>query len=370
MFFLKRTVRLSLILLFVATIPLSNFAQNRTKALHTIGGETVESRELTQKIKSIMDSVGVPGLSIAIINNSEIVYHNTFGVANTNTGIKVNEKSIFEGASLSKPLFAYFVMKQVDKGIIDLDTPLYKYMPYPAIDHDERYKLITARMVLSHTTGFPNWRSFNDDDELDIKFKPGTQFHYSGEGYRYLAKVLASLYETDLKGLDAIFRKQVAKPLNAKRQYYTWNNYIAKHKVYGHKNGKPTNNGKGEWDGETFGAAHSLHTEAEAYATFLTALLNQKGLAESTFEEMFSEQVSLPKSHKLYKQIGQTGWTLGFAQKPTDYGTMYQHTGNNHDFQSYMMILPKKDFGIVFFMNAAKSIPFIQQLNAFMGPIF
>jgi CubicO group peptidase (beta-lactamase class C family) len=69
----------------------------------------------------------------------------------------VNDQTLFEAASVSKPIFAYFVMRMVEKGLLNLDTPLYKYLPYPDIEHDDRYKLITARMVLNHTTGFPNW---------------------------------------------------------------------------------------------------------------------------------------------------------------------------------------------------------------------
>jgi CubicO group peptidase (beta-lactamase class C family) len=137
-----------------------------------------------------MDTLNIPGLSIAVINDSKVVYHQTFGYANLEKQLPVTDKTIFEGASLSKSVFAFFVMKFVEEGKLDLDKPLYEYLPYPEIAHDDRYKQITGRMVLSHRSGYPNWRENEEDDKLKIKLEPGTNYEYSGEGYQYLAMVL------------------------------------------------------------------------------------------------------------------------------------------------------------------------------------
>lgn len=366
---LGQTFREQIILVTLFATTIASFAQTNTKSIKTISGKSIEVSELNKVISTIMDSIGMPGLSITIINDAEIVYLNTFGVSNAKTKAPVTKESIFEAASLSKPLFAYFVMKQVEKGILDLDKPLYKYLPYPDIAYDERYKLITARMVLSHTTGFPNWRKDdNKDGKLYIKFTPGTEFNYSGEGYQYLAAVIAKINGTDHNGLDEIFQKEVTKQLKAETLYYLRNDEIKKHKVYGHGENGPTENA--QYDGKNFGAAYSLHTEAVSYAKFLIAMLKKEGLKESSFDEMLKEHIHFKDDNHLKQEIGQTGWGLGLTQKPTEYGMMHMHTGNNHDFQAYMMMLPEKEFGIVFFMNAGKAISFIQQLNAIIGPIF
>ncbi|MEM1257271.1 MAG: serine hydrolase domain-containing protein [Bacteroidota bacterium] len=344
-------------------------AQSTSEQIKTLNGKSIAAAKLDSTIKGIVDSVQVPGLSIAIINDSKTVYHNTFGVSNIETQEPITNESLFEAASLSKPLFAYFVMKQVEKGILDLDKPLYDYLTYPDIAYDDRYKLITARMVLSHTTGFPNWRKDdNKDGKLYIKFTPGTDFNYSGEGYQYLAAVVAKINGTDLDGLDDIFQKEVARQLKSETLYYNRNDKIEKHKVYGHNENGPTDNA--QYDGKTFGAAYSLHTEAVSYAQFLIAMLKKEGLAENSFDEMLKEQVHFKDDNHLKQEVGQTGWGLGLAQKRTEYGTMHLHTGNNRDFQAYMMILPEREFGIVFLMNAGKAIPFIQNLSAIIGPIF
>ena len=156
-----------------------------------------------------MKEMNVPGLSLAIINDGKVVYHTVKGYANVGEKRLVNDKTIFEGASLSKPLFAYTIMFLVEEGKLDLDKPLHEYLDYHyhGIDKaDERYKQITARMVLSHTTGFPNWRP---DYDLIIHFDPGTNFGYSGEGYIFLERVIQSILNTDYKGLKHIFRKKL-----------------------------------------------------------------------------------------------------------------------------------------------------------------
>ena len=128
-------------------------------------------------------------------------------------------------------IFAFFVMKYVEEGRLDLDKPLYEYLPYPDIAYDDRYKKITARMVLSHRSGFPNWRENEKDKKLKIKFEPGTDYEYSGEGYQYLALVLKHIEKTDWNGLKASFQKKVVEPLNMKQTVFIQTPYTKEHKA-------------------------------------------------------------------------------------------------------------------------------------------
>ena len=369
----KSILKSLLILSLLAYFCSSCCAQSAQKTITAVDGTTISAFQLDTKIDSIVKAVQMPGLSIAIVNDSELVYHNTFGVINSETKEPVDAQTIFEGASLSKPIFAYFVMKMVEKGVLDLDTPLYQYMPHPGIAEQskEAYKLITARMVLSHRTGFPN---HSNGAPIELAFVPGTDFRYSGEAFQYLAAVIGKLNGMGFKSdLNELFQKEVTKPLYMPHSTFVWNDEIARHKAFGHdSDGKPTQNNPsyGGWSGKTFNAYSSLHSEANEYAQFLVALLQQKGLKSETFAEMFKEHTHFKDTNPLKQEIGQSGWGLGMAQKPTEYGMMHMHTGNNHDFQAYMMVLPEQKFGIVFFTNSNKAIPFIQGLNAVMGPVF
>jgi CubicO group peptidase (beta-lactamase class C family) len=345
------------------------FTYKSYSQLRTLSGRKVNIEDLDKYIRKQMDSLAMPGLSFALINKGKVVYHRSFGVTSLETKSKVDDQSIFEAASVSKTVFTYFVLRMVDKKLLDLDTPLYRYLPYKDIEKDERYKLITARMVLSHTTGFPNWRYFDKRDEnrykygeLYLKFSPGTEFAYSGEGYRYLSLVIAHLNGLSIQTLDPLFQKEVAEPLHMKHAWFSVNTYISNHKVKGHVNGKVS---KKAWptsfpeqDSTWFDAAGGLHTEALDFSAFLIGLMKGKGLSKSLLNEMFKQQVALDRKSPHYLMNGDTGWGLGIAIRPFAFGTIYEHGGNNGDFQSGYKINRANQNGYVFFTNCEQGVAF------------
>lgn len=357
--------------LICGLIMLSACAQNQK--ISALDGKSMRDSKLTSEIKKIIKAEEIPGLSIAIINNNEIVYHEVFGVANTETQELVTKQSMFEGASLSKPIFAYFVLKMVEEGTLDLDKPLYEYLPHPGIaaESQEDYKLITARMVLSHQTGFPNHAN---NQEIKLAFKPGTDFMYSGEAYQYLAAIIGMQKNVGFKKeLNTLFQEKVTLPLQMEHTTFVWDDYLEAHKVYGHdENGEPTYNkpGPGRWSGKTFNAFSSVHSEAYEYAKFIVAMLKKEGLKMTTFDEMLKEQTHFKDTNPLKQEIGQTGWGLGFTQKQTSDWTMHMHTGNNHDFQAYAMFVPERKYGIVVFTNSDKMKLFLENLSKVFGPQF
>ena len=356
-----------ILILFLWLTGFTGIAQYKSQEIETLKGEDIPSAQLHNFIQKKMDSLEIPGLSLAVINNNDIVYQEVFGVTNMETGEKIDENTIFEAASLSKPVFAYLVMRMVEKGLLDLDKPMYKYLPHPGISEEsqEWYKLLTPRMILSHSSGFPNWAK---DQKIKLAFKPGTDFSYSGEAYQYLAAVVGQLngvgWEEDL---NQIFIQEVAEPLGMAHASFTWTDYIEEHKAMGHQDGKTTDKLE---HGKSFGAGYSLHSNAQDYAKFLVAILQQKGLQKGLFEEVLKEQNHFEEGNPIKEETGQTGWGLGFAQKPTANGMIYLHTGNNHDFQAYCMILPDKDFGLVLFTNSDKMEALLQSLPELLGPIF
>lgn len=157
--------------------------------IRSLTGKEIPISRMDSFLTAQMDPLNMPGLSIAFINDAEVVYFKGLGYADLETQKEVDSKTVFETASMSKPVFAYFVMKMVEAGIIDFDTPLYTYLAYEDVAYDERHKLFTARMVLSHTTGLPNWHDFQPpDSSLNvpegaqyIMFTPGAKYSYSGE---------------------------------------------------------------------------------------------------------------------------------------------------------------------------------------------
>jgi CubicO group peptidase (beta-lactamase class C family) len=131
---------------------------------------------------------GVPGAAFARIDRSSIEC-TAAGLRNVAARLPVTTSTLFEAASLSKPVFAYAVLRLVAHGTLDLDRPLDSYLPAPYPIGDPRGTAITARHVLSHTSGLPNWRH-ETNESLSLAFAPGTQYLYSGEGYYFLQTVV------------------------------------------------------------------------------------------------------------------------------------------------------------------------------------
>ena len=341
-------LKLSFLLLFTSIFT-GCYSQNKIKNL--VGVE-VSTDSIDTFLKSRMDSLNIPGLSIAIINDSKVVYHQTFGFANLEKQLPVTDKTIFEGASMSKSVFAFFVMKFVEEGKLDLDKPLFEYLPYDDIAYDDRYKKITARMVLSHRTGFPNWRENEEDKKLRIKFEPGTDYKYSGEGYQYLAMVLNQIENTDWNGLETIFQKEVAKPLKMEHTVFIPTFYTNEYKAEPYNNQRERidleNNYWNKKDKAVFVSSSSIHSEPLDFSKWMIAVMNKKLLSKESYDELFKHRSTISTSSTGMNVY----YTLGFITADKPYNTTYFHGGSNDGFTCYYLMDIKKKWGYVLFTNS------------------
>ena len=367
---IRKTLRLGFLFAFLLNLNAS-LAQEKICNLKTPSNDLIEVSTLNKLIESAMDSLGVPGLSIAIVNDLEIVYHETFGITSIDTENPVTKNTLFEGASLSKPLFAYFIMSMMEKGLIDLDEPIYPFLkpifPKGAIaPHSfEAYKTLTPRIILSHGTGIPNWVK---GKPIEIAFEPGTDFSYSGEAYQHLGAAFGTKLEIGWgQKLDSIFIKEVAFPIGMDRSLYTWDKKYEEDVAYGHLDGKAT---KEINRYKNVGPGFSLHTDAEDYARFLIEMMNPKKISKTTRDEMLKTHNHFTEDDELFLETGQTGWGLGFAQKPTPNGLMHLHTGNNQDFQAYTMFIPEREYGFVMFGNSNNLFPLLEKIETLLGKHF
>lgn len=309
-----------------------------------------------------MEQGFVPGLSIALIRDGEVFWHASFGVRDARTHEPVTDDTVFEAASLSKPVFAYAVMKLVDSGKLDLDRPLVKYLPGEYVAGDERANRITARNVLTHTTGFPNWRP--NGKPLTINFNPGERFSYSGEGFVYLQKVVEHLTN---QPLDEFMQGAVFKPLGMTSSSYVWKASFENRAAVGH--GPVGNPGELRKPMEA-NAAASLHTTALDYARFVIALMKGTGLKPKTYKMMLAPQVKVDEgcSNCIARQptghLSQTiSWGLGVGLQNTDEGESFWHWGdNNNEFQCYVVAFPKQKTGLVVFTNSGSGHAIIPEI--------
>ena len=302
---------------------------------------------------------GIPGVSLALIKDGKLVYHKTYGVKNTMTGEKVNGNTLFEAASITKPVFAFAVQRLAERGVIDLDKPLWLYLPNPDIAYDERYKLITARHVLTHRTGFPNWRSMNEDGKLNLKFIPGTNYGYSGEGFEYLKMVVEKITG---KKVEQVLQEEVIEPMGLYHTFFSKNDSLHRMVAYGHFDRLPSNNDLPE----SPGMAWSMHTEASIFTRFMLYILEQRGLKPETYDTMFQKhsEFTYDPGEEKPKIPAYMGMSLEIRETP--FGKSFGHAGNNGDFKCKFEVYKDKKMGYAIFTNANTSDYLLENFRKFL----
>ncbi|HKM12462.1 MAG TPA: serine hydrolase domain-containing protein [Bacteroidales bacterium] len=270
-----------------------------------------------------------------------------------------NDSSIFQAASLSKPLFAYIVMKMVDKGEIDLDTPICQYTDIERFEDKEMAAILTPRMVLSHTTGLPNWSAKSSSDEwptsvIKFKYPADSCFSYSGEGFAYLQRAIEAIRGTSL---DVIAREEVFVPLRMNSTSFGWLPQYDSIALDGF-NRAAKNRGQGRHPREN--SAYTLRTNASEYMRFLIAVMEGKGLSATSHAEMLT-----PQSHAIryadHPDCDSTiRWTIGLGAIYSDTAAVekgeapryYYHLGDNGNFKALFVFRPEDRRGIVYFTNS------------------
>jgi CubicO group peptidase (beta-lactamase class C family) len=315
---------------------------------------------LERDVPELMKKDAVPGLAIALIRDGKPAWVQGFGLKESKKGQPVTAETVFEAASLSKPVFAYGVLKLVEGGKLGLDVPLTTYLPKPFVEGDERLTKITARIVLSHRTGFPNWPA--DDGSVSIYFTPGERFSYSGEGYIYLQRVVEKITG---KPLNEYMTQAVFTPLGMTSSSYVWRPDFDALTATGHDSDeKPTE----LWKPAEALAASTLNTTAKDYALFVEAVLHGKGLKPATLRAMETPEIEVDPECRICikhepKQLSKNlFWGLGWGIERKDGTDVLWHWGDNGSFKGFVMADPKTKSGVVMFANSENGLEIAKPL--------
>lgn len=182
---------------------------------------------LVRDLPRLMRIAGVPGAAIAVVDRGKLMWSRSFGVKNILTRDPVREDTLFEAASMTKPVFAYVVMRLVDENRLDLDKPLVAYRRPTNLGTDPNLERITARHVLEHSTGLPNWAS----EPLVTDSAPGSRYTYSGEAFIWLQLVVETIMGM---GLGSVMQAKLFDPAGMSHSSFGWDEDIAKAAVFGH----------------------------------------------------------------------------------------------------------------------------------------
>jgi CubicO group peptidase (beta-lactamase class C family) len=331
-------ILISALLLLFFTITAYGQSNSRDKLYDS--HECIDSLILSQ-----MQKHAITGVSLAIISNSVISYSKGYGLRDIDTDKNIDQNTVFESASLSKPVFAYTVLKLASRGIIDLDQPLYDYYTDVDIENDSLSRLVTARILLTHTAGFPNWRG---KGKLKMNTIPGAKFRYSGEGFVYLQKAIERITR---KPVEDIINDEVLHPLQMDNSSYVWKSEFDQNFACGHKKKSKYKN---KWKPSRVNAAASLHTTACDYARFLVAVNGAEGLSQKVSDEFLLPQIETSKENVF--------WGLGFGLEKVGVKYNVWHWGHNPGFRAFFIMLPETSSGFVLFTNSDKGLKMVKEV--------
>ncbi len=352
-------------------------AQAVLSAGKSTGPSWAPSATLLRQLPRLLELASVPGLSLGVVENGR-VWTRGFGYAVADPAQPAVPETVFEAASLGKPLFAYAVLKLVDAKALELDRALYHYLPLP--EAGPRIRSVTIRQALCHTTGLPNWRT--QPGPLEPTSEPGRKFSYSGEAYFYLQRVVESVTG---KPFARVMREQVLDPFDMKHSSYTWLPEFESRMAAGYDGqenrldvqaaigrraliiarewGVPLEDWRyaeaaravplvnSQWSTLPLyivpNAASSLLTTVSDYARFLTRVVSASGsgldLKTDTRQAMLSPAVRLNSA---------LSWGLGWGIQQDENGEVLWHWGANNSFRNFVIADPRNGRAVVVFTNS------------------
>jgi CubicO group peptidase (beta-lactamase class C family) len=295
--------------------------------------------DIWSKIETILKENKIPALGLGIIRNNELCEVDVFGKLRKD-GPTAPYNTIFDVASLTKPIVGMLTLKLVSMGKWDLDEPIDHYWVDPDIKDNPWHRKLTTRIILSHQTGFKNWRYMNPSGKLTIDFEPGTKFGYSGEGLEYLRQALVNKFKLPL---DKLADSLIFKPLKMQDTRFVWDSLMNESRFadWHDKNGNnvyPTSHRK------VANAADDLLTTVEDYGRVCSLVLKGFDLSPSIYLQMVTPQVKIADND----YFGLV-WEIVKVPGRKDYALM--HSGGDQGIRTLVALCPETGEGLIIFTN-------------------
>lgn len=317
-------------ILFFIGIPLGFTAEkpNLQSPLKSSSQIINSADELDRFVIDQMKTNKVLGLSLAVIADNTIVYHKGFGIKDSASKIPVNENSIFQAASLTKPVTAYAALKLVSEGKLALDEPLKNYVKEPYIPEERYAEKITLRMILTHTSGMNNDSSGRD---RSISSTPGKYFNYSGAGFRYLQQAIE-----DVTGqpFDRYIDETILTPLEMSDSLMSYNEELSDLFADGPSPSYRVNQ---------VNAAYSLQSTPTDLAKFLLEMMNPTLVDPQLARLMTSPCRNINENY---------AWGLGIGIQHSPIGDSIWQWGNNENiFHAFLFCYKDQKTGVIIMTN-------------------
>ena len=334
----QKTIRWCVLLLAITSGLQLSYAQTAKPAKINFDFEN--------KIPEWLKETNVPAVGIGLIENGKLKYTKVFGELRKGEHKPAPLDTIFQVASLTKPIVEVLTLQLVSKGEWNLDEPLANYWVDPDVQDDPRHKKLTTRHVLTHQSGFPNWRSLNPSNKLEFIADPGTKVNYSGEGLEYLRRALEKRFN---QPLEKLAQKLLFQPYEMKNTRFFWDASTNEEKfaVPHDKEGKPLAVHKNT----KANAADLMLTTVDDYGRFAVNVLKGTGLSPAVFAEMVRPQTPYTTGKNLYFGLG---WMVMPQLSNGEYALI--HTGSDPGVATVVVLFPQSQRGLIVFTNGDNGV--------------
>ncbi|MEM8682190.1 MAG: serine hydrolase domain-containing protein [Pseudomonadota bacterium] len=291
---------------------------------------------IAERIAQETRDFDVPGIAVASVRNGKVQWIETQGKAGEDR--PVSRETLFNVASLTKPMFATMVMHLVDEGAVSLDASLDRHWVDPDIADDPRHEKITARLALSHQTGLPNWRGNN---ELAFAFMPGERHEYSGEGFEYLRRAVEMATQ---QSMPALMAEHVTGPAGMPRTYYGWDEAVAESLATGYRE-----------DGQALDMTHLQQRGPNAAASTFTNIADVSAFAAwvaggaDLRDSVFAEMIRPQAVHENPAEQFSIGWRV----TTVDGTPVITHDGREDGLRTLLIVNPDTKDGLVILTNSS-----------------
>ena len=336
--------------------------------IHAQSSASVLKRQIDASASRWLKENDVPSVAIAYIEHGQVAWTGVYG--EQSPSVPATPKTLYNIASLTKPITAQVVLRLASKGKVSLDESISPYWIDPDLKGNPWADLLTPRLCLSHQTGFANWRRMTDG-VLKFKFKPGTATGYSGEGYAYVARYTE---KKTGRSFEALAQQYVFDPLRMHDTSYTPKPWFTGRRALPHGPDGPA----ADLDDWSFKAADLVRTTVGDYAKFVVAVMHNDGLSPSfaTQRAIITRNQATPEQvAKICASAGEAapctievGMGLGWQVDHFNGETLLEHGGSDAGVHTFAVFSPKNDTGVVIFTNGENGTKVIAEALRVLYP--
>ncbi len=338
-------------------------------SIRRLDGSRLSTTEAAAFAKSTFANARVTGAQIAILDRGKLVWSAAFGLRRRDPDLPMQTDTNTWAASITKSVFATYVMQLVEKGEFNLDTPIAQMLPKPLDSYepyresaselvkDPRWPKVTPRMLLAHSSGLLNFANIEPDKKMRLHFDPGTQFWYSGEG---LNIIQFAIEQKQQKPIDQLMQTAIFDPLGMKQTGMIYRQEFAPNMADRFDTEQKFRSQTKRFPARASG---NMSTSVDDLARFAAALINGEILKPATVKEMFKPFIAIRTLHQFPLQAnepnGEEAERIGLAYgagwgllTKTPYGRAFFKEGHGDGAQNYMLCFERRKACMIILTNS------------------